>query len=118
MDGSEIIATFVKRLLHNMVKPTDEEFKLIERTEKKVCEFFGINRQSIVNMDRTSQPTMARGYIFYILHNDYHISISKIANTYFRTPRAVFWHIGKIKYLLKQKMYKEIYSNICLKENK
>ena len=118
MVDSEIIITFVKILLHNMVKPTEEEFKIIERIEKSVCDFFGVNIQSIVNTDRTSQVSMARGYIFYILHNDYEISISKIANTYFRTPRAVFWHIGKIKYLLKQKMYKEIYSNICLKENK
>lgn len=118
MDGSEIIATFVKRLLQNMVKPTDEEFKLIERTEKKVCEFFGINRQSIVNMDRTSVVSMARGYIFYILHKDYKLSISKIANTYYRTNRAVFWHIGKIKHLLKQRIYKEIYNSICKKENK
>lgn len=101
-----------------MVKPTEQEKVIIDKVEKDVCSFFGVKPQSIVSKDGTSQPTMARGYIFYILHNDYHISISKIANTYFRTPRAVFWHIGKIKYLLKQKMYKEIYSNICLKENK
>ena len=98
-----------------MVKPTDEEFKLIEKTEKKVCEFFGVNRQSIVNMDRTSVVSMARGYIFYILHKDHNISISKIANTYYRTSRAVFWHIGKIKHLLKQRIYKEIYNSICEK---
>lgn len=96
----------------NMVKPTDEEFKTIERVEKNVCSFFGVNRQSIVNQDRTSQVSMARGYIFYILHKDYGLSISKIANTYFRTPRAVFWHINKIKFLLKQRMYKEIYTNV------
>ena len=98
-----------------MVRLTEQEKVIIDKVEKGVCSFFGVKSQSIVSKDGTSQTTMARGYIFYILHNDYHISISKIANTYFRTPRAVFWHIGKIKYLLKQKMYKEIYSNICLK---
>lgn len=109
----------MKIFLHKkMVKPTDEEFKTIERVEKDVCRCFGVDRQSIVNQDRTSQVSMARGYIFYILHKDYGISISKIANTYFRTPRAVFWHIGKIKYFLRQRMYKEIYNSICKKENK
>ena len=101
-----------------MVKPTEEEIKIIERIEKNVCDFFGVSVQSIVNMDRTSNVSMARGFIFYILHHDYKISISKIANTYFRTNRAVFWHIGKIRHLLKQRIHKEIYNSICEKENK
>ena len=101
-----------------MVTPNQDEFKIIDNVEKDVCAFFGVNRQAIVNKDRTSQVSMARGYIFYILHKEYGLSISKIANTYFRTPRAVFWHIGKIKYFLKQRMYKEIYNNICNKEIK
>ena len=101
-----------------MVTPNQDEFKIIDNVEKDVCAFFGVNRQAIVNKDRTSQVSMARGYIFYILHNDYKFSMSKIANTYFRTPRAVFWHINKIKHFLKQKMYKEIYNIICKQENK
>ena len=101
-----------------MIKPNEEEIKIIERIEKSVCDFFGVSVQSIVNMDRTSNVSMARGFIFYILHNDYKISISKIANTYFRTNRAVFWHIGKIRHLLKQRIHKEIYNSICEKENK
>lgn len=101
-----------------MIKPTIEEFQIIERVEKDVCNFFGVHKQAIASKERTSQVSMARGYVFYILHKDYGISISKIANTYFRTSRAVFWHIGKIKYFLKQRMYKEIYNNICKKENK
>ena len=101
-----------------MVTPNQDEFKIIDNVEKDVCAFFGVNRQAIVNKDRTSQVSMARGYIFYILHKEYGLSISKIANTYLRTNRAVFWHIGKIKYFLKQRMYKEIYNNICKKENK
>lgn len=101
-----------------MVQPTDEEKKLINSIEQKVCKYFGINAKTIVNNDRASQVSMARGYIFYILHRDYGISISKIANTYFRTSRAVFWHINKIKHLLKQRMYKEIYNRICESQKK
>lgn len=98
-----------------MTKPTIEEKKIIENIEREVCKYFCVSINSIANNDRTSQVSMARGYIFYILHKDYGLSISKIANTYFRTPRAVFWHINKIKYFLKQRMYKEIYHSICKK---
>lgn len=108
----------MKRFLHYMIKLTEDELKTIEHVEKKVCSFFSVDRHLIARTDKTSQVSMARGYIFYILHNDYKFSISKIANTYFRTPRAVFWHINKIKHFLKQKMYKEIYSSICKKDNK
>ncbi len=101
-----------------MVRPTNEEKKLIDDIERKVCAYFCVNTQTIVNNNRTSQVSMARGYIFYILHKDFGLSINKIANTYFRTSRAVFWHINKIKHLLKQRMYKEIYNNICSKETK
>lgn len=96
-----------------MVKPTLDELKTIGIVEKKVCQFFGVKEQAIVNNDRTTQVTMARGYIFYLLHVDFEFSIAKIANTYHRTPRAVFWHVGKIKYFLKQRMYKDIYNKIC-----
>lgn len=98
-----------------MAKPTSDEFKIIEKVEKDVCRYFCVDKQNVINKNRTSQVSMARGYIFYILHKEYKLSISKIANTYFRTPRAVFWHVNKIKHFLKQKMYKEIYNNICKK---
>lgn len=101
-----------------MIKLTTDELKTIEYVEKRVCSFLSVDRHLIATTNKTAQVSMARGYIFYILHNDYKLSISKIANTYFRTPRAVFWHINKIKHFLKQKMYKEIYNSICKKENK
>lgn len=96
-----------------MAKPTKEEKVIIEKVESIVCGFFDVKPQMVINTNRTSQVSLARGYIFYILHKNYNISISKIANTYFRTTRAVFWHIEKITYFLNQRMYKEIYDNIC-----
>lgn len=96
-----------------MITTTIEEKNLIDNVEKKVCKYFNVDKQAIVNNDRTSQVSMARGFIFYILHKDYELSINKIANTYFRTSRAVFWHVNKVTFLLNQRMYKEIYSNIC-----
>lgn len=96
-----------------MTKPTIEEKNIIEKIEREVCKYFCVSINSIANNDRTSQVSMARGYIFYILHKDYGLSISKISETYYRTSRAVFWHINKVKFLLKQRMYKEIYQTIC-----
>lgn len=96
-----------------MVKPTEQEKVIIDKVEKDVCSFFGVKSQSIVSKDGTSQPTMARGYIFYILHVDRKISINKIANFYFREKRVVFWNVSKIKFLIKQRIYKDIYEKIC-----
>lgn len=96
-----------------MVYPTNEEKNVIDEIEKKVCKYFGVTQQDIVNYNRTAQASLARGYIFYILHKDYGLSIGKIENTYSRKKRVVFWHINKVKFLLKQRMYKEIYHNIC-----
>lgn len=101
-----------------MIQASQEEKKIIDEIEKKVCRYFDVRCQAIVNRDMTSQVSLARGYIFYILHVDHKISINKIANTYFRKKRVVFWNINKIKHLLKIRMYKEMYNNICEKENK
>lgn len=101
-----------------MVRVTENEKDLIDKVECTVCEYFNVQCQSIVNRDMTSQVSLARGYIFYILHVNYKLSISKIANTYQRQKRVVFWHINKIKHLIKQRMYREIYDNICECKNK
>lgn len=96
-----------------MVQTTNEEKEIINNIEEKVCKYFDVEPQDIVNYNRTAQASLARGYIFYILHKDYGLSIGKIENTYSRKKRVVFWHINKVKFLLKQRMYKEIYNNIC-----
>lgn len=101
-----------------MIVVTQDERILIDKVEKKVCEYFGVPCQKIINRDMTAQVSLARGYIFYILHNDYGLSIGKITTIYLRKKRVVFWHISKIKELLKQKMYKGIYDEICANDIK
>lgn len=95
-----------------MVKPTKEEETILEQVEKSVCNFFGVTIDDIISRNITANITMARGYIYYILHVDKGISVNKIANSYFRTTRAVFWHINKVKHLLKQRAYAENYRKI------
>ena len=101
-----------------MVTITLDEKKLIDKVEKRVCDHFGINEQLVINKGRKSQVSMARGYIYYILHYDYNLSITQISNTYFLTRRAIFWHVSKVKHLLKQRIYKGIYDEICELINK
>ena len=96
-----------------MVKPNEEEIKLINHVEEQVCKYFAVDTNAIVSNNRTSNVTMARGYIFYIIHVDNNLSINKLANVYLRTARAIFWHVNKVKSLIKQRVYKEIYQNIC-----
>jgi chromosomal replication initiation ATPase DnaA len=96
-----------------MIKPTEEEKKLIDEIEVKVCKYFNTDCQSIISNDKRANTSMTRGFIFYILHVDYRISISKIANTYLRTPRTIFWHVNKVGHLLKLRIYKDMYDKIC-----
>lgn len=101
-----------------MIKPTEKEKKLIDTIESIVCKNFGVDCQSIINNDKRANTSMARGFLFYILHVDYEISIGKLSNTYLRTPRTIFWHVNKMKHLVKQRVFKEIYDKICNAINK
>lgn len=96
-----------------MVKPTEDEMLAIEKVEHIVCKHFGIKEYEIVSKIKKSQVSMARGYVFFLLHKKYDISVGKIAGFYERTSRAVFWHVNKISFLLRQRIYKEIFNQIC-----
>lgn len=96
-----------------MVKPTEKEVPIIYKVESIVCKHFGVKEHEIISKIRKSQVAMARGYIFFILHTNYNISSGKLASYYERTNRAVFWHINKISFLLRQRIYKEIFNQIC-----
>lgn len=95
-----------------MRKLTEEESILVDRVESAVCRYFNVPTNALVNIDKKANSSMARGYVLYILHVDYKLSIGKLSDTYFRTTRAVFWHISKIKSLIKQRVYREIYQSI------
>lgn len=95
-----------------MIKPNENELKIIENVEACVCSYFGVNAGKLPSRIKTMNIAMARALLFYILHTDYNISINKIANTYFRTPRLVNWQCEKIRYLIKLKNYSKMYNDI------
>ena len=86
--------------------------KEYEFIEMKVCEYFNVCIDDLSSAKRKSDIAMARGFVFYILHRIYHVSASKLAIEYKRSVRAVFWHVDKISYLIKQRAYKEMYEQI------
>lgn len=95
-----------------MIKPNEDELKVIENVEECVCSYFGVNADKLPSRAKTLNIAMARAFVFYILHTDYNISVNKIANTYFRTARLVNWQCEKIRYMLKQRNYAKTYSDI------
>lgn len=95
-----------------MIKPNEDELKVIEKVEECVCSYFGVNSDKLPSRTKTLNIAMARAFVFYILHTDYNISINKIANTYFRTPRLVNWQCEKLRYMLKQRNYAKTYNDI------
>lgn len=82
--------------------------------ENAVCMYFNVSVDDLASSKRRSDVAMARGFVIYILHKTFHLSASKLAMEYKRTVRAIFWHVDKISYLIKQKAYKEMYETIKL----
>lgn len=95
-----------------MKKLTTEELNVVDITEKVICKEFNIRNSDFESKNSTANVSLARGFLFYILHKDYKISVGKIAEYYFREPRTIFWNISKIDFLIKQRVYKEIYEKV------
>jgi chromosomal replication initiation ATPase DnaA len=93
---------------------TYAERKIIDDLEKSVCKVLNTEPTQIKNKNLKTNVTLARGFIFYILHKRYGFSVSLISKLYKRSIRNVFWHNDKIEHFLKQNSYKEIYNNIML----
>lgn len=86
---------------------------MVQEIEEKVCNYFGVEREILVAKNKFRQPSLARGYLWYVLHYDYKMSINTLAKQYGRTVRRVNRVISKIKYLVEtQKTYKGHYEKI------
>lgn len=86
---------------------------MVQNIEEKVCNYFGVGIETLVAKNKLRQPSLARGYLWYILHYDYKLSINTLAKQYGRTARRVNRVISKTKYLVEtQKTYKGHYEKI------
>lgn len=96
-----------------MAKITFEESKIFDKVEKVVCQYFGVDLNKIVSKDTTNKVSMARNYMYYLLHCHFRISISKISESYFRTQRGVKHQISIMKVCIKSNSaFKEILSKL------
>lgn len=86
---------------------------MIENLEKCICTFFSIDKDLLIGKNHLKQPSLARGYLWYILHYDYKLSDRYIAIAYKRNTRTVRKMIAKMKYSIDNlKYYKNDYNII------
>ena len=110
--GSELFATFARKINMEYERSNECE-KIIEKVEAIICPTFNVSEQEIVNKNHKRDSSIARGFVWYILHYVFHLPISQISEIYFRSPRGVKAHIARTKELLKrQRIYENIYLEI------
>lgn len=91
---------------------TYTERKIVDDLERCVCNVLNVEPEQVKNKNIKTNVTLARGFIFYILHKKYGFSVGLISKLYKRSIRNVYWHNDKIEHFLKQNSYKEIYYSI------
>lgn len=91
---------------------TEDERMIMDKAEKEVCKEFNVNSYSLIDYDTSNNTSIARMFLFYILHYKYKFSCNKIGDNYNRTNRSVLRNCAKNKVLLRQQGYKTIYENI------
>lgn len=90
-----------------------EETKIVEKVETVVCEMFGVSTKDVLNKGHKSEQSIARAFVFYILHEDYNISGNRLAKIYYRNIRGIWAQIAKIKAsITKIRMYRDYASSI------
>lgn len=88
---------------------------IVKSIEDKTCLVMGVTNKDIRDKNNKKNDSLARGYVWYILHYDYNLSVSQIAKEYNRSKRAVFYLISKTKYIVdNQSTYKKLYEKITL----
>lgn len=96
-----------------MVEINEKEKNVIDFLEKVVCEYFNVKEKDVVSRNHKRDASLARGFIWYILHYDYNFSINKLANGYYRNIRSITSLIAKTKHAIKNQVsYKQMYNAI------
>jgi chromosomal replication initiation ATPase DnaA len=88
---------------------------MFREIENKICRYFNVTQDLLVGKNCFGQASLARNYLWYILHYDYNLSINTISKEYDRTQRRIKRVVSKTKYLVTtQRLYKEHYEKIKL----
>lgn len=87
--------------------------------EQIVCKHLDLSTSELVKSNYSNNASMARGYIFYLLHYDCGMSINKIGLLYERTGRGVAHLISCTKCrIANQKLYRSAYTEMSDKVKK
>lgn len=96
-----------------MINTTKDDRSIMDKVEKVICKYFNVTSISLVDKDTSNNVSMARGFLFHILHKEYKFSANKIADNYLRKRRGVFLSLSKINHQIRlQKVYKNIYEEL------
>lgn len=80
---------------------------------KRVCSYFNISIDDLLNRDTTNAISVARNFVYYILHIDLRLSINQISKILNRLPRNIKRRIAHIKYNVEHnKEYHKIYQEL------
>lgn len=88
----------------------------MEDNIKELCDFscrhFGIKEEELYNRDKRENCVLSRYVLWYYLHYNMNVSISKLSLKFKKDKRTVFYGISKIKNGIKShKYYRDIYNN-------
>ena len=78
----------------------EEEIKIFSAVEEKVCEYFGVSVEMVIKKDTTNEVSMVRNMLYYILHHEFGMSVSKIAKRYKRMERGVKAQLAKERFCI------------------
>lgn len=88
---------------------------MIDVIERKICEYFKVDRDDLISKSHSLTASLARGFLWYILHYDCGMSANAIAKHYQRNIRSVKKLVAKTKYLATtQKEYEGHYKTLSV----
>lgn len=81
--------------------------------EKELCEFFGVDKESIYARNAKRKVSNARHYLWFILHTHFGLSFLDIAKMYNRSRRKVIQYCMEIRFRVNnQREDKDVYDKI------
>lgn len=90
----------------------------IEKLVNFACEYFGIKESELYSHMTNDKYSIARYVIWYELHVNQKFTIRKIREEFFRKDDTIYKGIAKMKCLLKNKIYRDMYDKFIEEFNK
>lgn len=79
----------------------------------KICEYFNVTKEQLIAKDKHKHIVFARNYVYYILHVDMGLSLSKTSKLMNRKERNIRARIAEMKHRMKYiKEYQETYETL------